>query len=305
MKAEAYRIDINTSCQVPIVDNIDNNLFNHNETRDLTITGHNFTASTLVFIDNFVINSITFNTAEEIVVNVTSGTTDQLSNLTLITCDNLILTYAIETKLSVWNDLRLGGDAFTDGNGAGNDIRYRAGMSMTRDAQGMFFTGSNPWSAWVKFESLGWTRGTNKKLQWVFTKPTSSMMIGVGSTNTNETATDQYRQAEVEAYFQNANTMWGLYGNNGAVGGTGNQANSTSIVAGTVFKIVFESDGDAGDTFTLYQLPSAAPSDWDNTSTVLNTFAIGGSLNPDEVNIMPFIIPRNGGTQRFVAVKVE
>ena len=28
MKAEAYRIDINTSCQVPIVDNIDNNLFN-------------------------------------------------------------------------------------------------------------------------------------------------------------------------------------------------------------------------------------------------------------------------------------
>ena len=54
-------------------------------------------------------------------------------------------------------------------------------MSLTRDANGMSFAGSTPWSSWVKFESLGWTRGTNQTVSWVFTTPTGAMMIGIGS----------------------------------------------------------------------------------------------------------------------------
>ncbi len=87
----------------------------------------------------------------------------------------------------------------------------------------MYFDGLNPWSSWVKFESLGWTRGSGKTLEWVLTTPTSSMMIGIGSDATNETSTAQYVQAEVEAYFQSSTTMWGLYGNSGTVGATANQ----------------------------------------------------------------------------------
>ena len=204
-----------------------------------------------------------------------------------------------------WTDLRSGGNTFSDGNGAGNDIRYRTGMALARDANGMYFTGSNPWSSWVKFESMGWTRGEDRTVQWVFTSPTNAMMIGISSDATNETATDQYRQGENHAYFQNSTTLWGLYGNNGTPGGTGNQANTATISASGVYKIKFESDGGAGGTFTLYELPSAAPADWDNEATVVTTFTIGGTLAPDEANLFPAIIPRDGDAQRFIAVKVE
>ena len=180
---------------------------------------------------------------------------------------------------------------------------------MSRDSDGMFFTGSTPWSSWVKFESLGWTRGENKTLEWVFSNPTSNIMIGIGSDATDETNTAQYQQAEVEAYFNNATTMWGLYGNNGTPGTAGNQSNSVAVASGNcasqILKIKFESDGDLGDPFTIYCLPSASESDWDDESNVLSTFNIAGSLNPDEVNIMPFIIPQNAGTQRFMGIKIE
>jgi len=212
---------------------------------------------------------------------------------------------ALCVAVSSWLDLRLGGDVFTVGNGAGNDIRHRAGMTVSRDANGMFFTGSTPWSSWVKFESLSWARGTNQTVEWIFTAPTSFMMIGIGSTATNETATDQYRQGEVEAYFNSSTQFWGLYGNNGTPGATGNQTANTAISSTGVFKVKFEGDGDAGDTFTLYEIPSASDTDWDDETTVITTFTIGGTLNPNETNIMPFIIPQNGGVQRFLAVKVE
>jgi len=58
---------------------------------------------------------------------------------------------------------------------------------------------------------MAWTRGQNKTVEWVFTRPSSAMMIGIGSTATNETSTAQYIQAEVEIYFQNSTSMWGLY----------------------------------------------------------------------------------------------
>lgn len=200
-----------------------------------------------------------------------------------------------------WTDLRLGGATLV----AGTDVRMRTGMAMSRDAQGMFFTGSNPWSSWVKFESLGFTRGSNKTVEWVFNNPVSAMMIGISSDMTNESANDQYRQSEVNLYTQSSTQMWGLYGNNGTVGGTGNQSSPAAMAAGSTFKAVFTNDGSAGGTFTLYQLPGSNPSDWDNTSTIINTFTIGGSLNPSQTNIFPALIPRSGGSQRFIAVRVS
>jgi hypothetical protein len=73
-----------------------------------------------------------------------------------------------------------------------------------------------------------------------------------------------------------------------------------------MYKARFTNDGTVGSSvFTLYCLPSAAPGDWDNISNVITTLVPWWTLNPDETNIMPFIIPRSGGTQRFVALKIE
>lgn len=280
----------------------------------VTITGGNFDADTAVVIPGWegTINAIRVLSDAIIEVDVTAGATQTVYDVVLANGSKDSTTFfvnngsgAITVAVSAWQDLRLGGDSFTDGNASGNDIRYRSGMALVRDANGMYFTGLNPWSSWVKFESLGWARGTDQTLEWIFTNPTAAMMIGIGSDATNETSTAQFREAEVEAYFQNSTILYGLYGNNGTPGTDGNQANGSAITAAGVFKVKFEDDGDVGDTFTLYEIPSANPSDWDDESTVINTFTIGGTLNPNEANIMPFIIPNNGGAQRFIAVKVE
>ncbi|MDB4430955.1 IPT/TIG domain-containing protein [Pseudomonadales bacterium] len=297
-----------TACPalVPEVLSVDPPIVNQNVTIDVLVNGNNFTPSTTVDITGQTVNSVTFVNSSQLSVNITTGTTDGLYNVTVSDCaGDGVLADGFEVELSVWVDLRLGGDAFTDGNAAGNDIRYRNGMSLTRDASGMFFAGINPWGSWVKFESLGWTRGTNKTLQWIFTGPDNPMMIGIGSDATNETSNSQWNQAEVLVYFNNGTNFWGLYGNNGNVGSTGNQAIGVAIPAASAFKIKFEDDGDAGDIFTLYQLPSASPVDWDDETNIITSFAIGGTLNPDEMNIMPFIIPRSGGNQRFIALKVD
>lgn len=217
-----------------------------------------------------------------------------------------ILYYGDIILSSVWIDLRLNGDTFTDGNGAGNDIRYKSGMSMTRDVDGMYFNGANPWSSWVKFESLAWTRGENKTLQWIFTRPSSSMMIGIGSDATDENSSKQYRQAECEAYFSNSNTLYGLYGNNGIIGNSVSQQVNTSISGGSgVFKIKFTNDSTINSgVFSIYELPSADENDWGDESNLINSFT-NTLIGADELNIMPFIIPRNGGSQRFIALKIS
>jgi len=174
----------------------------HATTLDLTFTGSYFTPDTKVEITGQTVNSVSFISVHEISVNVTSNTTDGLYDIKIINrVGSLVIPNAFEVKLATWLDLRLGGDSFTDGNAAGNDIRYTAGMSMTRDANGMYFSGSTPWSSWVKFESEGFTRSSNSTVSWIFNQPSANMMIGIGSTASNETATDQYRQMEVEAYF--------------------------------------------------------------------------------------------------------
>ncbi len=305
----------NSTNPIPYISTVNKYKMSPSTTGTFTLEGVNFTPTTAVSITNptftGTIDSVNVLSPTEMEVTVTSSATEELHDIVLSNSGVLNTAWTgngvdlFEVATSTWKDLRSGGDSFTDGNGAGNDIRYRSGMSMSRDANGMYFSGASPWSSWVKFESLGWTRGTNQTVQWIFTNPDGGMMIGIGSDATNETSTAQYAQAEVEAYFDNSTNMWGLYGNNGTVGSAGNQSNSTAISSGGVYKIKFENDGDAGDTFTLYQIPSAAPGDWDNETNVITTFSIGGSLHPDETNIMPFIIPRNGGTQRFIAVKVE
>ncbi len=292
-----------------------------NTTSIVTINGENFTPNTTVSIINptftGTINSVNVLNPKKIELNITTGAT--LATHDIVISNNGVLntqwpgngTGLFKVQVSNWIDLRAGGTTLTAGNASGNDIRYRSGMSIHRDAGGMYFTGASIWSSWVKFESLVWSRGSNKTLEWIFSQPnssSSSMMIGIGSTATNEASSAQYAQGEVQVYFNTATSMWGLYGNNGTIGSAGNQSASTSLssCASGILKARFTNDGTAGSgIFTLYCLPSTNPAVWDDTSNILTSFTIGGSLNPSQSNIMPFIIPQNGGTQRFIAVKVQ
>ena len=293
-----------------------NKFMNVSTSKNFNITGLNFVPTTTVSIPGWpgTINSTIINWPTNLDINVTSASWTWVYDFVLTngSISNTLWAWNWVAQLTVlppstWKDLRLWWDSFTDWNWAWNDIRYRSWMSMSRDSNGMYFNWSNPWSSWVKFESLSWTRGQNKTIEWIFTRPTSSMMIGIGSTATNETSTSQYTQGEVQIYFSSSTNMWGLYWNNWTVWSTWNQSNSSSLTcASNTFKERFTNDWTAGSSvLTLYCLPSANPSDWDDTTNILKTFTVWWTLNPNETNIMPFIIPINGWTQRFIAVKVD
>ena len=299
----------------PFVTSINPFVFYAGQSKTIFLEGENFTPNTNISIPGFdgTIDTVTVLSPQTLEITLTGGVTTGTYDLIVDNAGKLNTTWSgngnnlIEIRTYIpWTDLRLGGATFTDGNAPGNDIRYRNGMLLSRDANGMYFTGKSPWSSWVKFESLGWTRGDEKILQWIITRPETAMMVGIGSDATNENSNSQLSQAEVEIYFNSSTNLWGLYGNTGIVGIDGELNENKSIIGGTgVYKIKIESDGDIGDTVTIYELPSSAPGDWEDESTVLKTYIISGTLNPDEPNLMPFIIPEDGGAQRFLAVKVE
>lgn len=272
----------------------------------ISVNGDYFdTETTVELLDETIgtVGNIAYMSPSEISFDITTGSTEGQITYKVKNFLGESEESIIDVVVSTWVDLRLDGNAFTEGSAAGNDIRYKAGMSMSRDANGMYFDGATPWTSWVKFESLGWTRGEGRSIEWIMTNPTAAMMIGIGSDATDESNSAQYSQGETLAYLNSSTTLWGLYGNNGVVGTNGSQASASSFPVDSVLKIRLTSDGAAGGLFEMFIIPSANEADWDNEENLIKTETIGGTLNPDESNIMPFIIPRGASTQRFIAIK--
>ena len=290
----------------PYVSTISVEKINTEKTVAVEIFGSFFTPTTTVEVAGQTIADLVFVDSHKITFNLTTGSVAGVFDMIINNgVKETVLENRIEVNEFLWIDLRSRGETLTHGNLAGRDIRYRSGMSMGRDAGGVYFVGAAPWSSWVKFESLKWTRGENKTMEFIFKGPSAAMMIGIGSTATDEGSSAQYSQGETHAYFSSSSQLYGFYGNNGTVGVTASFSGSYSSISSSHFyKLKIEGDGGAGARFTLYRLPNSAVESWDNEQTVLRTGTIT-SLNPDEKTIMPFIIPNNGGTQRFIAIKIK
>ncbi len=285
--------------------------------KDIIVNWLNFTPTTTINIPGWpwTINSTTINSPEKITINVTSDATIADYDLVINngTVPNTFWTWNWVGMIKVlttwlWKDLRLWGETFTHWNWAWNDIRYKAGMTLARDANWMHFSGVAPWSSWVKFESLWWTRGDTRTIEWIVTQPSSYMMFWIWSDATDENSTAQYNQAEVVTYFQNSTTMWWFYWNNWTIWINWNQSLSTALsgCSSQVFKTKVTNDWTVwSGVFTIYCLPSAWLADWDDETTIIATANLWGTLNPDEANLMPFIIPQSASTQRFIAVRVQ
>ena len=290
---------------------------NQSSTLDIFIRGGYFTnVSTVVITPQnivgspIIVNSVNVIDDDEIIVNITTPAVDDIHDVTVTNeSGGTTVTSPIEVVLSGWVDLRLGGDVLTSGNAAGNDIRHNTAFSINRTTTGMSFSGLGPWGSWIKFESMAWNRGDNKRLQIILTSPndtSGSMMAGIFSDQTNEASTQQYYQGEVLAYFQNLNIVWGLFGNSGSPGSAANQQVTTGINgANRVYKLIFENDGGVGSNFSMYQIPDGLPSSWDDTSNLITSFTVGGTLNPSQSLIMPGLIPANGGGQEYISIKVD
>ena len=206
-------------------------------------------------------------------------------------------------KEFTWMDFSTNGESITHGNAAGNDIRYKSGMTLKRDAAGMWFEGVSIWSCWMKVEKLAWNRGENKTYQMILTS-SNTRMVGFAGDDTNEgSGSQQYWEAEVNVHFDNSNNIWGLYGKT-LSNSHWNQSASKSYSSGDVLKLKFENDGQEGSVLRIYKLPSADPSDWDDESNLFHSITIPATANHDSDRIMPFAIPNSGNSGRFIAAKV-
>ena len=119
-------------------------------------------------------------------------------------------------------------------------------------------------------------------------------MIGIGSDATNETSTSQYGQGESFMYQSGATSIYGAYGNNGTVGTATGCSNSATAVSSAYYRWEMTNDGAPSGTGVLWQLPTANRADWDDTSNQIWTISSWCSIAPNETNLMPMAIPRNG-----------
>jgi hypothetical protein len=275
-----------------------------NNNINLTLNGYNFLGadSVSVSINGVTINFIEVTTPSSITVNLTAGSTSDTADIIVTnSCGSDTIKKGLITVVSTWIDLRLGGDVFTTGNAPGNDIRFHSSMSITRNASGIYFTGLSPWTSWVKFESLQFTRGSSTTIEWVFEQDGQSM-IGIGSLITDEFSTSQFVQGALLLYFSSISNIYGLYGGV-PQGVTWSQPSPQAICAcPKIYKLKIENDGAFGEQITLYELPSANPVHWDNEATVV--YSITSVNNNADNTLVPFLVPRPSASNYYIAIKV-
>ncbi len=261
----------------------------------VTITGSFFTTDMEVIIDGVTVSNFEFISSNEIKATlITSIAGDK--DLTLNNGRTTIISTAFSVVVPTIVDLRSGGDDLSNGK-----IRYRSNMTMTRDTGGVGFTGYNSFGSWVKLEGWKWNRSQPQTLNWIFSY-SDRFAIGIGSTETLESATSQLQQSEITFYFSSITNINGIHGNNGNPGTNVYQSIGSSLSAfqGGTKKLVIEHNGEPGFDWYLYQLPSADINDWFDTSTLITNGTIPDKFTADAAEIMPFIIPRSSSTNRFL-----
>lgn len=272
----------------------------------LTVSGYNFNATTTVNLlatglGDLVVNSTTFVDPNTITINVDTGIVDDFYDLEISdpVTGTILVPAAYEVRTINWVDLRLGGEP----DPSLNVVTSASITAVTRDAQGMFFTGPNSWNNFAQIQGFQYPRSANSTLEWIWTTNLgSTFMIGVGGDMINVASNQQYYQQEVLCYVTGT-THWGWFGNSGVPGAFWNLGN-TGVVSNTLYyKSRFVMNGTTGNTLETIQVNGPNIPDWDIDVATVATIV---STNvADEPNLWPVIVPFNANTNwRAVAFRI-
>ena len=271
--------------------------------RRVTVEGSFFTPNMSVEIEQGSIDSVEFESDNRLTIAVTASSVAGGCDLVFDNGSKTTFEDAIEffdvPELTV--DLRSGGTEFSS-----EAIEMRSNMSFERTADGLIFTGENPWASWVRMvgdnNAWVWSRNQKKTLSWIF-QNSNSCGVGIGSFNNNAISSQQYYEAEIIS-FVNGNSISSLFGNNGTPGNRKIQSFSAEKSAEDTLKAVFTNNGENGGTFKVYRLYSPKFADWFVGDRLLGEITIDG-IGSDEQGIMPFIIPRSGTVSKFLGFILE
>lgn len=278
----------------------------------IEIEGSFFTPTSTVSVEGSTVNSVQFVSSNLLKVNLTPGSNEGFFSLTIDNGSSLIVPEALELVdiSSLVVDLRAGGTDF--GSGA---IEMRNGMSWSRFDWGMRFTGSNGWSRWIRFvgDNDQWIKQRNQENppNLIMIVQADIGMVGIGSREINPTASDQWNQGEIMAYFSTPTNHYGFYGNSGNPGSVATYGAPTVIPsANVILRLEFANWGQPGSIFKISQLPSSTEgwsdqsslterefiavnsqiSEWITPGILLNEIMISSAMTANAAEIMPFLI---------------
>ena len=270
-------------------------------TVSISVFGSFFTPNTTVEIDSATIIDVAFVNSHLLIVSAFFSEIGSLNlsldNGTITVTENALLVKSFADSVI---DLRSGGTPWGD-----SAIEIRDGMEWTRDGDGLYFSGSNPFSSWARLvgddDAWVWNRSQKRSLSIIF-RNNSRFMLGIGSRRNNIGSSQQYSQAEIVGYFSSSNIFDGLYGNTGTPGQGINFPYREIVTPTATKKIVFENNGEPDSIVRIYELPSADISDWSDTSNLKGEFIVNDFFGANEPEIMPFLIPRTGKSSLFLGM---
>jgi hypothetical protein len=207
---------------------------------------------------------------------------------------------------NMWIDLRTGGNAFTFGELATDDIKHGKATDVIRTNDGLVITSANEdvWAAWIKFNYLEFLRHEGKTVQYILKtqdNDASESMTGVGSTASDEIIIDQVGQQEISLNLNATDTFLSIVGNNGTVGVPVSQSFDNTANPSGFYKIKITSSGTFGSVLSVYGLVDGLETSWDDETNLIHSET--SALTPDETNLIPMAIV-NGDALILTAIKV-
>ena len=268
------------------------------------LKGSYFTESTQVEITgDTIISSVEFINQSELKVSVIGGSSVGNYDLSLMN-NGGVKTYSnrINVLSKNWVDLRVGGTPLTIGTLPTDDIIHSAGLTVSRDANGLKQVGANNWDDWIKFNNLQFTRGDNKTIEFIFINNYQTLMLGIGSTQAVQSNV-MFSQYESQLYFQTPTKIYGIYGNNGTLG-----VSKTDILIGVkeankYYKLKIDKDGSVGSKFQVFELPDGTENSWNDESLLIHENI--SNLTPNKQTLMPVCLPRFASHLRILAVNIH
>lgn len=233
------------------------------------------------------VNWINFHTIEFDIFVGSDSTVQPL----ITTCEGSV-TIDVTSITTAWVDLRLGsGSAFTE--------QHRAGTSINRDSEGLYSDGVI-WENWYKFDSHTWDRvSENKKVSIIMKNSGSAHMFGIMGNEQDESATAQYYQAEVYAYYTSSG-IGRFYGTDAAHNGQSDNFSGTYTPTQPYMKIEYDDNGEAGAEVRFYDMVDLSNF---NAGTLILTTTVGAVLDADSTTL--YVAATTTATARMVAFKLE
>jgi hypothetical protein len=279
----------------PHIENVVGADFIPDSTKEITITGVNFSPFSIVEVSgegNFV-NTMYFDTPKQIRASITVDGDEGTFNLVvrndqLHSHDSGYNAIVVKSKTAV--DLRTTPIGLLG-------LEMTSGINVEQDVEkGLrFYSSISSWNRGVKFSNFTWNRSDEITFEIIFTRISdNNFMVGIGSADLNVSSiSSAYYKQEIGMYHNN-NKLTSVYGG-GDVNNWSQGVGSTIIFdLDKFYKFKLENSGGNGGRCSIWEVD---PDDWDDETEIHSWIS---SCPADDLILLPFVIPQAASGEYYI-----